>query len=450
MATTLKQIQTQKQKLAPRQLLQAKLLQLNTINLEQAIISELEQNPVLEQIEPEATEEPTNDEEALVKDKEIDVSQEDMYSDESTYYFQQEKKEMPLPERHTLIEDVIEQLKDTDLLEAEKEIAEEIIWNTNERGYLDTDLILIADRIDMDEEELEPILHVVQRLNPIGFASRSLNECLTIQLENEPGSMAYKVIQSYFDDFMHKRYDKIRSKLKCTKEELHDVIEKIGHLNPRPGEGYLDRFQTVIPDLIVKEDGEDWIITTNDGGLPELRISKEYEIALGNHSYDKKAKKFIKEKLDSANWFIEAVKQRRVTMINVMRSIIGFQPEWFGGNMDYLRPLKLQNIAEQINMDISTISRSTRGKFVDTPYGIFELKHFFTDSIELDGGKIEGTFVIKRALKKIISDENKQKPYSDDILVEKLVEKGYSLARRTVAKYRDQLGFPVARLRREI
>ena len=153
MATTLKQIQTQKQKLAPRQLLQAKLLQLNTINLEQAIISELEQNPVLEQIEPEATEEPTNDEEALVKDKEIDVSQEDMYSDESTYYFQQEKKEMPLPERHTLIEDVIEQLKDTDLLEAEKEIAEEIIWNTNERGYLDTDLILIADRIDMDEEE---------------------------------------------------------------------------------------------------------------------------------------------------------------------------------------------------------------------------------------------------------------------------------------------------------
>ena len=450
MATTLKQIQTQKQKLAPRQLLQARLLQLNTVNLEQAIISELEQNPVLEQIEPEATEELANDEETLVKDKEIDVSQEDMYSDESTYYFQQEKKEMPLPDRHTLIEDVIEQLRDTDLSEAEKEIAEEIIWNTNERGYLDTELILIADRMDMDEEELEPILHVVQRLNPIGFASRNLNECLMIQLEDEPESMAYRIIQSYFDDFMHKRYDKIRTKLKCTKEELHDVIEKIGQLNPRPGEGYLDRFQTVIPDLIVKEDGEDWIITTNDGGLPELRISKEYEIAVENNNYDHKAKKFIKEKLDSANWFIEAVKQRRVTMINVMKSIIGFQPEWFGGNMDFLRPLKLQNIAEQIKMDISTISRSTRGKFVDTPYGIFELKHYFTDSIELDNGKIAGTFVIKRALKKIISDENKQKPFSDDILVKKLVERGYNLARRTVAKYRDQLGYPVARLRKEI
>ena len=450
MATTLKQIQTQKQKLAPRQLLQAKLLQLNTVNLEQAIISELEQNPVLEQIEPEANEELTNDEETLVKDKEIDVSQEDMYSDESTYYFQQEKKEMPLPDRHTLIEDVIEQLRDTDLSEAEKEIAEEIIWNTNERGYLDTELILIADRMDMDEEELEPILHVVQRLNPIGFASRNLKECLMIQIEDEPESMAYRIIQSYFDDFMHKRYDKIRTKLKCTKEKLHGVIEKIGQLNPRPGEGYLDRFQIVIPDLIVKEDGEDWIITTNDGGFPELRISKEYEIAVENNNYDKKAKKFIKEKLDSANWFIEAVKQRRVTMINVMRSIIGFQPEWFGGNMDFLRPLKLQNIAEQIKMDISTISRSTRGKFVDTPYGIFELKHFFTDSIELDNGEIAGTFVIKRALEKIISDENKQKPFSDDILVKKLVEKGYNLARRTVAKYRDQLGYPVARLRKEI
>ncbi len=450
MATTLKQIQTQKQKLAPRQLLQAKLLQLNTVNLEQAIISELEQNPVLEQIEPEANEELTNDEETLVKDKEIDVSQEDMYSDESTYYFQQEKKEMPLPDRHTLIEDVIGQLRDTDLSEAEKEIAEEIIWNTNERGYLDTELILIADRMDMDEEELEPILHVVQRLNPIGFASRNLKECLMIQIEDEPESMAYRIIQSYFDDFMHKRYDKIKTKLKCTKQELHDVIEKIGQLNPRPGEGYLDRFQIVIPDLIVKEDGEDWIITTNDGGFPELRISKEYEIAVENNNYDKKAKKFIKEKLDSANWFIEAVKQRRVTMINVMRSIIGFQPEWFGGNMDFLRPLKLQNIAEQIKMDISTISRSTRGKFVDTPYGIFELKHFFTDSIELDNGEIAGTFVIKRALEKIISDENKQKPFSDDILVKKLVEKGYNLARRTVAKYRDQLGYPVARLRKEI
>ena len=447
MATTLKQIQTQRQKQAPRQLLQTRLLQLNTVNLEQTILKELEQNPVLEQVEPDVPEE-AEKEETPVDD--IDVSPEDMYSDETTYYFQQEKKEMPLPDRHTLLEDVIEQLRDTDLNDAEQEIAEEILWNTNERGYLDTELILIADRLGMEEEDLEPILHVVQRLKPKGFGSRNLKECLTIQLEDEVGSLAYKIVTEYFDDFMHKRYEKIQSRLKCSKDELHDAVEHISHLNPRPGEGYADKFQTVIPDVIVKRDGNDWLITTNDGGLPELRVSREYEQTIQDEHYNAIAKKFIKEKLDSANWFIEAVKQRRVTMVNVMRSIIGFQPEWFSGDMNFLRPLKLQNVADQIHMDISTISRSTRGKFVDTPYGIFELKHFFTDAIELHDGQVLGTFVIKQALEKIISSEDKHQPLSDDALVEKLMEAGYVLARRTVAKYRDQLGFSVARLRKEI
>ena len=192
------------------------------------------------------------------------------------------------------------------------------------------------------------------------------------------------------------------------------------------------------------------MITTNDTGLPELRINREYEQSIQNEHYNLKAKKFIKEKLDSANWFIEAVKQRRVTMVNVMHSIIGFQPEWFSGDMNFLRPLKLQDVADQIHMDISTISRSTRGKFVDTAYGIFELKYFFTDGIELNDGHILGTFVIKQALKKIINAEDKHQPLSDDALVGKLGDEGYGLARRTVAKYRDQLGFSVARLRKEI
>tara|TARA_B100001123_G_scaffold413056_1_gene511022 strand:+ start:421 stop:1764 length:1344 start_codon:yes stop_codon:yes gene_type:complete len=446
-ATTLKQLQIQKQKLAPRQLLQARLLQLNTVNLEQTILKELEQNPVLEQIE---TDTHTEDEKVETPINEIDVSPEDMYSDETTYYFQQEKKEMPLPDRHTLLEDVIEQLRDTDLDDIEQEIAEEILWNTNERGYLDTELILIADRLEMDEEDLEPILHVVQRLKPKGFASRNLEECLMIQLEDEVGSMAYKIVNKYFDDFMHKRYDKIQSKLKCDEDILHEAVAHITHLNPRPGEGYTDKFQTVIPDVIVKDEGNNWVITTNDAGLPELRINREYEQSIQNEHYNLKAKKFIKEKLDSAHWFIEAVKQRRVTMVNVMHSIIGFQPEWFSGEMNFLRPLKLQDVADQIHMDISTISRSTRGKFVDTPYGIFELKYFFTDGIELNDGQILGTFVIKQALKKIINTEDKHQPLSDDALVGKLRDEGYGLARRTVAKYRDQLGFPVARLRKEI
>ena len=448
MATKLKQIQSLKQKLAPRQVLQARLLQLNTINLEQAIIEELEQNPLLEQVEAEEVQPEQNSDETPID--EIDVSMEDMYSDESTYYLSEQKSEMPLPDRHTLLEDLIDQLKDLNLNENEKEVAEEIIWNTNEKGYLDTDLILIADRFELLENEVEPILHKVQRLNPLGIGSRSLEECLMIQLENETGSLSHKIVNKYFDDFMHKRYEKIQGKLSCTKDELHEAVDHISHLSPHPGEGYLDRFQTVFPDVIVREDGDDWVITTNDGGLPELRISQAYESQMNDDKLKNDAKRFIKDKMDLANWFIEAIHQRRVTMVNVMRLIIKFQPEWFSGNMNYLRPLKLQDIADVIKMDISTISRSTRGKYVDTPYGIFELKHFFTDSIELKDGRILGTFVIKKALEKIIHNEDKQSPFSDDILVNKLDQEGYTLARRTVAKYRDQMGYPVARLRKEI
>lgn len=448
MATKLKQIQSLKQKLAPRQVLQARLLQLNTVNLEQAIIEELEQNPLLEQVEAEIVQSDQNTDETPID--EIDVSMEDMYSDESTYYLSEQKSEMPLPDRHTLLEDLIDQLKDLNLNENEKEVAEEIIWNTNEKGYLDTDLILIADRFELLENEVEPILHKVQRLNPLGIGSRSLEECLMIQLENETGSLSHKIVNKYFDDFMHKRYEKIQEKLSCTKDELHEAVDHISHLSPHPGEGYLDRFQTVFPDVIVREDGDDWVITTNDGGLPELRISQAYESQMNDDKLKNDAKRFIKDKMDLANWFIEAIHQRRVTMVNVMRLIIKFQPEWFSGNMNYLRPLKLQDIADVIKMDISTISRSTRGKYVDTPYGIFELKHFFTDSIELKDGRILGTFVIKKALEKIIHNEDKQSPFSDDILVNKLGQEGYTLARRTVAKYRDQMGYPVARLRKEI
>ena len=336
------------------------------------------------------------------------------------------------------------------LNENEKEVAEEIIWNTNEKGYLDTDLILIADRFDLLENEVEPILHKVQRLNPLGIGSRSLEECLMIQLEDEKGSLSHKIVNKYFDDFMHKRYEKIQEKFNCTKDELHEAVDQISHLSPHPGEGYLDKFQTVYPDVIVRGDGDDWVITTNDGGLPELRISQAYESQMNDDKLKSDAKRFIKDKMDLANWFIEAIHQRRVTMVNVMRLIIKFQPEWFAGNMNYLRPLKLQDIADVIKMDISTISRSTRGKYVDTPFGIFELKHFFTDSIELKDGRTLGTFVIKKALEKIIHNEDKQSPFSDDILVNKLDQEGYTLARRTVAKYRDQMGYPVARLRKEI
>ena len=444
---TLKQTQSQKQKLAPRQVLQARLLQLNTVNLEQTILKELEQNPILEQAETEDFEEKSMAEEIL---DEIDAPIEDVYTDESTYYLDQEKNDFPVPDRSTFIEKVINKLKDSGLTDFEQDIAEEILWNISERGYLDTDLVLIADSFELEEEDVEPILSVVQRMEPKGLASRDLKECLTIQLENDTESLPYLIITKYFDDFMHKRYDKIKSKLQCADEDLHLAVKKIASLNPRPGEGYADNFQIVIPDLVIREDGDDWLITTNDGGIPELRISRLYKQGIKDGEYNGKAKTFVREKMESANWFIEAVKQRRLTMVSVMRAIIKYQPEWFSGDMNILRPLKLQNIAEEIGMDISTVSRSTRGKFVDTPYGVYELKYYFTDALDLGDGRVLGTFVIKRELQKIINSENKKIPLSDDALVDKLNYKGYKLARRTVAKYRDQLNIPVARLRKEI
>ncbi|MBA65285.1 MAG: RNA polymerase sigma-54 factor [Candidatus Marinimicrobia bacterium] len=448
MATSLKQIQSQKQKLAPRQVLNARLLQLNIVNLEQTIIKELEQNPTLEQIESMESQSDETEEKSIIED--MDVSLEDMYSNESNYYLTEEKKEMPLPDQSTFLEKVINQLQDIKLNEDEREIAEEIIWNTNERGYLDTDLILIADRYNLLEEEIEPVLFKVQRLEPKGIGSRNLKECLMIQLEDKKSSLPYKILNKSFDDFMHKRYEKIKDKLKCSNQDLHEAVEIIANLNPRPGEGYRDKFQTVIPDLIIREDGSDWVITTNDSGIPELRISHFYENQIQNNKFEGEAKKFIREKIDSAKWFIEAIHQRRLTMVNVMYSIIKFQPEWFSGNMNFLRPLKLQDVADHISMDISTISRSTRGKFVDTPYGIFELKYYFSDSLELSDGNIVSTFIIKRTLEKIICSEDKSAPYSDDVLVKKLSDKGFLMARRTIAKYRDQMGYPVARLRKTI
>ena len=444
---TLKQTQSQKQKLAPRQVLQARLLQLNTVNLEQTILKELEQNPILEQAETEDFEEKSMAEEIL---DEIDAPIEDVYTDESSYYLDQEKNDFPVPDRSTFIEKVINKLKDSGLTDFEQDIAEEILWNINERGYLDTDLVLIADSFKLEEEDVKPILSVVQRMEPKGLASRDLKECLTIQLEYDTESLPYLIITKYFDDFMHKRYDKIKSKLQCADEDLHIAVKKIASLNPRPGEGYADNFQIVIPDLVIREDGDDWLITTNDGGIPELRISRLYKQGIKDGEYSGKAKTFVREKMESANWFIEAVKQRRLTMVSVMRAIIKYQPEWFSGDMNILRPLKLQNIAEEIGMDISTVSRSTRGKFVDTPYGVYELKYYFTDALDLGDGRVLGTFVIKRELQKIINSENKKMPLSDDALVDKLNYKGYKLARRTVAKYRDQLNIPVARLRKEI
>lgn len=450
MMQRLQQRLSQKQILAPRQILLAKLLQLNIVNLEQKIINELETNPVLDEI--------SRDDELLTQKEETDSDPLDVSfesdSPEPTTLFQYSPDQKDYPQQYLpdFIEELVKQLDIYGLTEFEHLIAEEILWNLDERGYFTVELSLVADRLNTDLDIVERILKFVQHLDPLGIASRDLRECLLIQLEEKQESLAYKIIDRYLDDFSNKRYETLQRKLGCTAEELSEASEVITHLNPRPGEGkIISRDEVVVPDLIVRERDGEWSIQTYDTGLPELRLSPDYMGLLEEGAQiSTDAKKYLKQQTDSANWFIEAIKQRRNTLIRVTKAIIEKQPQFFLGNTKDLNPMKLQDIADEIEMDISTISRSTRGKYVDTSFGIFELKSFFTESAKNDDGEIISTNLIKQVLNDLIESENKKNPLNDEKLAEKLKAVGYNVARRTVAKYREQLSFPVARLRREI
>lgn len=446
----LQQKLSQKQILAPRQILLAKLLQLNIVNLEQKIINELENNPVLEEIrrddELESSKE-ENDNEPL------DISFEsDSPEPTSLFQYSPDVKEYPQQYQLDFIEELVKQLDIYDLTELEHIIAEEILWNLDDRGYFTVELSMVSDRLGTDLNTVERILKFVQHLDPLGIASRNLRECLLIQLEDKKDTLAYKIIDRYLDDFSNKRYETLQRKCGCTAEELSEASEVITHLNPRPGEGkIISRDEVVVPDLIVRERDGEWSIQTYDTGLPELRLSPDYMGLLEEGAQiSTDAKKYLKQQTDSANWFIEAIKQRQNTLIRVTKAIIEKQPQFFLGNTKDLNPMKLQDIADEIEMDISTISRSTRGKYVDTSFGIFELKSFFTESAKKDDGEIISTNLIKQVLNDLIESENKKNPLNDEKLAEKLKAVGYNVARRTVAKYREQLNFPVARLRREI
>ena len=446
----LQQKLTQKQILAPRQIMLAKLLQLNIVNLEQKILNELETNPVLEEIGNDdnvslTTEETDNDS--------LDISFE-ADSPEPTTLFQYSPDQKEFPQQYQLdfIEELVNQLDICDLTGTEHMIAEEILWNLDDRGYFTVEIALIADRLNVSEAEVEKVLSFVQHLDPVGIASRDLRECLLLQIEDKSDTIAHKIIDRYLEDFSNKRYEVLQRKLGCTTDELSEAMDVIKQLNPRPGEGkIISRDEVVVPDLIVRERDGDWSIQTYDSGLPELRLSPDYMGLLEESAQlSTDARKYLKEQTDSANWFIEAIKQRRNTLIRVMKAIIDKQPQFFSGDTKDLHPMKLQDIADEIEMDISTISRSTRGKYVDTSFGIFELKSFFTESAQKDDGETISTNIIKQVLKDIIDNENKKKPLNDEKLAEKLKSVGYNVARRTVAKYREQLNYPVARLRREI
>ena len=443
----LKQELQLKQALSPQQVIEATLLQLNNSNLEKIILEELEKNPILEPAETvEEVENSTDSEDVNNEDWDDD------YEPANIYEPKRDKKNLPIPDQTNFLEKLIGQLNDIDLADWERSIAEEIIYNLDEHGYLSVDLFLIADRFGKDESEIEHILSVVQHLDPPGLGSRNLQECLMIQLDDDKDSITYKIIRDYFDDFVNKRYNRICEKGRISNTDLSAVIDVISKLNPKPGEGsQITKDETIIPDLIVNKRSNQWDIIVNDNWIPSLQISKIYHKMIDNpDSQTPKTKKFLKYNYNSAKWFIQAIEQRRDTLVNVMNEIINRQSEFFKGNIEELRPMKLQDIAESIDMDISTISRATRGKYVETPYGIYELKHYFNNSITLNDGKEISTYQVKLALRQLIKDEDKHNPFSDEELKDKLIKRGYPVARRTVAKYREQLKLPVARLRKEL
>ena len=443
----LKQKQSQRQSLSPQQIIQANLLQLNISALENRILDELESNPVLDQSLD------NEDEETLSEQEEVDYEDDpDEYEPANIYDNKnKEDRDIPIAEQIDFIEGLVNQLIGLNLKEWEQAIAEEILWNLDQNGYLRVEPILIADRFNQSENAVKQVLNKVQKLDPAGIAALNLQDCLMIQLRGKEQTIAYQIISEYFDDFANHRYDNLQKQLDIDKDILGEIIEEIRTLNPRPGEGKIGiASEVVTPDILAVQRDSLWKVIVNDSWIPELNLNNQYVQMLNQKDLSKETQNYLNEKFNAASWFIQAIEQRRNTLTLVMKAIINRQPAFFDGKVSSLIPMKLQDIADDIKMDISTISRSTRGKYVDTPYGIFELKSFFTESYTLESGKAVSTSSIKNLLKELIKEEKKDSPLTDTDLAYKLKLKGFPVARRTVAKYREQLQFPVARLRREL
>ena len=451
----LRQTLEQRLKLTPQQILQTVLLQLNSLDLEERILDELENNPVLEMRESEPVEEQvstdTDQEEGV--DWDDFVNSPDDYRIRTRYDKSHERRELPIPHQPDPIDRLLEQIQLLDIDEDQRRIAEEISWNIDERGYLETDVAILADRLGTTEENVEEILHIIQKLDPPGLGARNLQECLQKQLEvTQQNPIALDIVNHHFDDFANRRFEKLCSNLRCSIEELNKAREVISHLNPKPGEGGpTSKADYIIPDLIVEEIDGVLVVMVNDSNIPELYLSRTYlNLLQSGVKTDPEVKRFIQQKIGSARWFIQAVQQRQLTMLKVMKAIIGRQPSFFTGDTSILNPMILKDIAEDIKMDISTISRVTRGKYVQSPYGIYELKYFFSEGLTTDSGDEVSTKIVKDGLKKVVEQEDKRRPHSDDQLAGIMKSKGYPIARRTVAKYREQMKIPVARLRREL
>ena len=473
------------QKLSPQQIQMIKLLEVPTLQIEQRIKKELEENPALEEgpDEEDYNAEPDDDDfEEKDKDQEEftidDYIEEDEIPDyrlqEKNYSKDDEKRaEIPFSVGFSFHEHLESQLGLRDLTEKQRILGEYIIGNIDEDGYLRRELENIVDdlaflqNVETTAEELEEVLRVIQDLEPAGVAARSLRECLMLQIEKKGNTIpalktAYMILDGFFEEFTKRHYDKIIARLGITEAELKMAIDEILKLNPKPGGVYSDPFskvsQPIIPDFILEltEDGFD--LHLNSRNLPELRLSSSYSEMLRSYSRDKSQKKemkdaalFVKQKIDSAKWFIDAIRQRQNTLLLTMNAILEYQKEYFiDGDETRLRPMILKDVAEMTGLDISTVSRVANSKFIQTHFGIFALKFFFSEGLQTDSGEEVSTREIKRILQDCIDNEQKRRPLTDERLTEILQEKGYQIARRTVAKYREQLNIPVARLRKEI
>ena len=459
------------QKLSPLQIQTIKLLELPTLELEQRIKKEIEENPVLDEI--------TDSQDAEEEERTQNVSLSEYPADDPTpsykLYVNNQGKDLK-PQYNTFSvkesfhQSLEMQLGYKRLDERTRTIALFVIGSLDDDGYLRRDLDSLSDdisfrlNIETSPQELEKILHIIQEFEPVGIGARNLQECLILQIraKNRTPSqeIAETILTDYFPEFTKKHYPKIISKMGITQEELKEAVDEIVKLNPRPGgqidDSYIEQAQQIVPDFILEEKDGELIMSMPKFSVPELRVNKRYADLLmkasgSNNKEGKEAASFVKQKLDSAKWFIEAIKQRQNTLRNTMNAIIDFQREYFmEGDETKLKPMVLKNIAEKTGLDISTISRVVNCKYIQTPFGIFPLKYFFSEGLMTESGEEVSTREIKKILAESVDQENKNKPLTDEELVGVLQGKGYIVARRTVAKYREQLNIPIARLRKEL
>ncbi|HOX76936.1 MAG TPA: RNA polymerase factor sigma-54 [Bacteroidales bacterium] len=484
------------QKLSPQQILLMKLLQIPTIALEQRIKQEIEENPALDMPEDgldnkddddfgDVDDGPLGDDDDAETDEFKDKSPEDEfdfndYLDEgdipdyrltvNNQSPDEEQRDIPFAAGTSFQEFLTAQLGLRDVTEKQYQIGLTIIGNLDDAGYLQRDITAMTDdmafsqNMQVTREEILEVLKVIQDLDPPGVGARNLQECLLLQLRRKEDhhpdiETAILILERYFDEFTRKHYEKILKKTRITEPSLKGAIQEILKLNPKPGDSISEttrQNQYVIPDFSVRNIDGELELTVNSRNAPELRISRTYldmmETYAGNkHSKGKEAMMFVKQKIDSAKWFIDAIKQRQNTLYVTMKAIMDYQEDYFRtGDETTLRPMILKDIAEKVNLDISTISRVANSKYVETPFGTFLLKTFFSESMQKESGEEVSTREIKKILSDFINAEEKGKPLTDEQLTEILKDKGYNIARRTVAKYREQLNIPVARLRKEL